>query len=125
MGNCCSVSSASTVEQLGTRHAPPALGVSNRVVYPPQNAGDVQVVVCSAKWAANADERTPAVVKLTTQHAFVALFDGLGDRGDSIAAFCRSCVYEVGIEYYTRGSRVTNYDGRVPPHPRAIVNAPA
>ncbi len=99
MGNCCSGGSTATVEQPVRRAAPPpAVGVCNKVVYPTQSAGDLQVAICSAKWAAHAQERTPAVVKLAAQHGFIALFDGLGQQGDVIAEFCKGAVYEVGLE---------------------------
>lgn len=101
MGNCCSAAGSaaeapprpSAKKQLPA--APPPRAVGNKAVYPVQHAGDLAVACCTAKWAAHAAERTPAVVKLASAHVFVALFDGLGDRGDAVAAWCRGCVYEV------------------------------
>ncbi len=101
MGNCCSTKAAIESEAPQSQVCPKfqanaARGVGNKLVLPLQSAGsDLQVAVCSAAWAANGAERTPSVVKLTSQHCFLALFDGLGERGDVIAAFCRTAVYEV------------------------------
>jgi hypothetical protein len=70
--------------------------LTDRNVYPTIQRGALQVAVSSARLAFGDGDRTPLLVRLTPQFAFIALFEGLGEHGSAVAAFCRSQVYEVG-----------------------------
>ena len=102
MGNC--FSGGATREAPSARatcagQQPDQLGVKDRVLHPviQSPTGALQVAVSQARYAAapGADP-SPLLVKQTPGgNAFIALFEGLGQEGRAVAAFCRSKVFEV------------------------------
>ena len=71
-------------------------GVTDRVLYPVASSGGLQVAVSQARCAAGAGgDATPLLVRQTTCHTFIALFEGLGEDRRAVAAFCRTRAFEV------------------------------
>lgn len=102
MGQCLSSEREAPAEQVLQKPATPAPVpprqpvLTDRNVYPTIQRGALQVAVSSARLACGAADRTPVLVRLTPQFAFIALFEGLGEQGSLVADFCRSQAFEVG-----------------------------
>ena len=70
-------------------------GVYDRLIHPPVPAAHgSQAVVSQAKVSADGSPAVPLLVRATPHHVFVALFEGLGEDRQSVAAFCRARAWD-------------------------------